>query len=546
VANNLLTFNNSVQAQIISANTGTLVAKTPSGVPSGPLFLKTPKETASSPHSFNASAAFPAPITASTIGIGSNPEGVAISPDGRRVFVANGSDGTVSMVSVSGRVTLATTRVLANGGSYFRGIAMSPDGRRVYTDYYDPASGDRGITILHGTTNTVLRTITLVTAQPTPPESHPGGVVITPDGKILFVANNVNAGACYVVDTVSGLILSSVDLGPGSAPAGVAVNPDNRTAYLSFSGANVIKVFDISGNVVTSTISLGVAPTSIAVSPDGQKAYISSATTNSVKVVDLAAGQVIATWSSFSTPIGLAVSPDGSRVYVVNHGNNTISVMRVADASLDATISTGSGPVGLAISPDGKKAFVTNQKSSTLGEIGGTATLTIAKAGTGSGVVTSQTGGIWCGVACSAEFTLGATVTLSAYYDPSYHSFAGWSGDPDCADGVITLTANKTCVATFIAMPTNVGGGGCFIATAAYGSTLDPHVKVLRLFRDRYLLTNDVGRSFVHGYYRYSPSAAAFIARHDTLRGMTRLLLTPLVLGIEYGLEVSTEDNGDK
>jgi YVTN family beta-propeller protein len=449
------------------------------------------------------------------------------------------------MVSVSGRVILATTSVLASGGSYLRGIAMSPDGRRVYTDYYNPASGDRGITILHGTTNAVLRTIALATAQPAPPEAHPGGVVVTPDGKILFIANNVDAGTCYAVDTLTGLVLNSVDLGQGSAPAGVAVNPDNRSAYLSFSGANVIKVFDIAGNVVTSTISLGVAPTSIAVSPDGQKAYVSSATTNSVKVVDLAAGQVTATWSSFSTPIGISVSPDGSRVYVVNSGNDTISVVRVADAGLDATISTGSGPVGLAISPDGKKAFVTNQKSATLGEIGGTATLTIAKAGTGSGVITSQPGGIWCGVACSAEFILGATVTLSAYYDPSYHSFAGWSGDPDCADGVVTLNASKTCVASFIAMPNNVGGGGCFIATAAYGSALDSHVKVLRVFRDRYLLTNDMGRSFVQGYYRYSPSAAAFIARHDTLRGMTRLLLTPLVLGIEYGLDVSAEENGE-
>ena len=38
------------------------------------------------------------------------------------------------------------------------------------------------------------------------------------------------------------------------------------------------------------------------------------------------------------------------------------------------------------------------------------------------------------------------------------------------------------------------GGGGCFIATAAYGSLLEPHVRILCKFRDQYLLTNGPGK----------------------------------------------------
>lgn len=78
------------------------------------------------------------------------------------------------------------------------------------------------------------------------------------------------------------------------------------------------------------------------------------------------------------------------------------------------------------------------------------------------------------------------------------------------------------------------GGGGCFIATAAYGSYLDPHVKVLRYFKENYLLTNPIGRGFIALYYKVSPPIADYISRHETLRFAARLALTPLVIGIAY------------
>lgn len=73
------------------------------------------------------------------------------------------------------------------------------------------------------------------------------------------------------------------------------------------------------------------------------------------------------------------------------------------------------------------------------------------------------------------------------------------------------------------------GGGGCFIATAAYGSLMEPHVKILRDFRDRYLLGNTIGDNFVRLYYIYSPPIADFISKYDSLKAMVRISLLPVV-----------------
>jgi hypothetical protein len=70
---------------------------------------------------------------------------------------------------------------------------------------------------------------------------------------------------------------------------------------------------------------------------------------------------------------------------------------------------------------------------------------------------------------------------------------------------------------------------GCFIATAAYGSELEPEVKTLRGFRDRHLQTGPLGRAFVRLYYSASPPMARAISTDESLRAGARSVLRPFV-----------------
>lgn len=71
--------------------------------------------------------------------------------------------------------------------------------------------------------------------------------------------------------------------------------------------------------------------------------------------------------------------------------------------------------------------------------------------------------------------------------------------------------------------------GRCFIATAAYGSSLASQINTLRGFRDSKLISNPFGRSLVNGYYMFSPPLSRVIARSTRLRALVRFFLNPII-----------------
>lgn len=78
------------------------------------------------------------------------------------------------------------------------------------------------------------------------------------------------------------------------------------------------------------------------------------------------------------------------------------------------------------------------------------------------------------------------------------------------------------------------GGGGCFIATATYGTEFHPHVQVLREFRDNVLAKSEWGQALVEFYYRHSPELACRIENSTSLRMLVRGFLLPVVFTVAY------------
>jgi YVTN family beta-propeller protein len=535
---NALSFNGN-SAATLTASATALTARVPEGISTGPVSLSTKQDLAISPTNFSLDVAFPQPLATATIATALSPAGVAISPDGRKAYVATRS-ASVSLINTANNVRLRSNVTAAPNNS----VVAGPSGRWVYM-----TGGSSGISVIDAATALVKDVIPLVVDGVAVnagggPTLNPQGLAISMDGRHLFASDNQAGGAVMILDVAAKAVVTSYSEGPGWMPLGIAVHPDGQRAYFAFtdtvSSNGVIRVFDaVSMTPTTTSIPVGARPTGVAVSLDGAKVYVSNNLGNSVSVIDADANLLTTTVPVGFAPAGLAVSSDNTRVYVVNNGANTVSVIDVAsDATLGGPISVGNAPESIAISPDGKRAYVTNAGDGTITELGGPLTLTIAKAGRGIGTVTSTPPGIACGTSCQARFASNTSVSLKAVPE-SGSTFAGWSGDTDCQDGTVTMSASKTCTAMFNTTSSGGGGGGggCFIATAAYGSAMAEEVMTLRRFRDERLLKTVAGREFVRLYYRYSPGVADYIRERDSLRAAVRTGLWPVVIAVKHPAE---------
>jgi len=145
-------------------------------------------------------------------------------------------------------------------------------------------------------------------------------------------------------------------------------------------------------------------------------------------------------------------------------------------------------------------------------------------------IITAGNGGTTDPSPGTYTYDEGTVVTIRAIPNSGY-TFSGWSGDASGTTNPITITmdSDKSITAIFAREQSDDDGGGCFIATACYGTSMAEEVKILCAFRDRYLITNPIGRALVKFYKTHSPKVADFIRDKEDLKIIIRACLKPIV-----------------
>ena len=265
---------------------------------------------------------------------------------------------------------------------------------------------------------------------------------------------------------------------------------------------------------------------------------------------------------------GVAVTPEDNHVWVADTCRN--STLRYDnDGNFIAEVGGLVGPSGIAADAAGK-VWVTDRNDEYIHRIDPeTNTVDLSKrlSGTGGPYSYSDMAGVvvatttvangtweviydsnqdatpWGTVSWTSEEPQGTVVKAEAR---STQNGTIWSAWEAAENGVpLTETSDGRYLQIRVTLQIITGGQSpvlydltvkpaepvpvCFVATAAYGTPMAEEIRILRRFRDEYMLTNPVGEAVVNTYYRTSPPVAEFVTDHPNLRAIVRVGLAPVI-----------------
>jgi len=382
-----------------------------------------------------------------------HPFGLTLSPDGRTIVTANSGVGpfSISIIKDFNSAEPVITQIPENQDpekglleAVFMGLAVSPDGKKVYV-----AGGQQNrIYIFDLGTNRKLGEINCHKSfdDQDYSDGYIGDMVLSHDGMRLYAVDQVGF-RMMVIDTRTNEVIDNVKT--GRYPFGIALSPDDKTAYVAnvgmfeysyiksldrkklretaakfptsaygskqmkaglkndsieFEGLgdpNVPESFSVWGIDVSkkkpevlSKVKTGVlvgekvegisavggsSPNSIVATDNF--VYVSNGNNDNISVIDVKQNKVVTSIDlkldnrlgnlKGVIPFGLTLSPDNKRLFVAEAGINAVGVIELAGHQVLGHIPVGWFPSKLKVTPDGKNLIVANAKGFGSGPNGG-------------------------------------------------------------------------------------------------------------------------------------------------------------------------------
>jgi YVTN family beta-propeller protein len=255
--------------------------------------------------------------------------GAAAAPDGSRFYITNEAESTLDVADAK-TLTVIKHIPLTN---HPNNVAISKDGKRVYVAI---VAGAGAVDVIDTTTLTRVKSIRT--------EGGIHNTYVTPDGKFV-VAGSIPGKKINVIDQKTEEIVWTMPTDDGVRPMAFDTNPDGSTRriFVELSNFNGFLTFDFASHKLLEKIAVPEAPAGekvteglqgspahgLAITPDGKELAVLSKMNTRVYFYTLPDLKLAGNVKVGHHPDWLTFTPDGKRLYVANAGSNSVSVVDV-------------------------------------------------------------------------------------------------------------------------------------------------------------------------------------------------------------------------
>ncbi len=336
-----------------------------------------------SAYSIDAASGALTPVTGSPFAAGYGPESIVVDAAGKFVYVTsvntNAGTGSVSAYAIDA-ATGALTPVAGGpfvAGAYPYGVALAPNGKFAYV-----ANGDIGISAYR--VNATTGALVQVVGSPFAAGNGSYFVTVDPTSRFAYVANGGGGTiSAFAIDATTGAL---TPVGNATATDGlriITVAPSGRFLYVANESAGNVAAFAI--DVTTGALSavpgspFAAGPYTYAVvaDPSGQFAYATNRRANTVSIfrIDATTGALSARSpvAARSGAMGIAMTRGTSAVsytprfaYAANYGPGSVASAYTIDAATGALTALADTPTlalatAVAVDPSGRFAYTTHE-----------------------------------------------------------------------------------------------------------------------------------------------------------------------------------------
>ncbi|EGG42102.1 hypothetical protein Nlim_1117 [Candidatus Nitrosarchaeum limnium SFB1] len=308
---------------------------------------------------------------------------------------------------------------------------------------------------------------------------------------------------------------------------GMDYDPNNKMLYVANFDGHSIEVIDTTTNKYVQTISNILSPVHLIIDSQTNMMLVLQYHENQVAFVDLTTNQVVKELDTGFAPANVVIDTHHRKAYVTHHASPEIAVINLDDQTIIKKINVPSPMHAIGIDDNDEIIYATYMPDSPTTQAAIKNQLVIIN-GLSDKIlnvmdIENNPYNILVDTASQKGYATiiknGVVLTThleSGVFEDVEQELASTIGTEDQQ----TETKEKA-------------GGGCLIATAAYGTELAPQVQFLREVRDNTVMSTSSGMAFMSGfnqfYYSFSPTIADWERENPMFQEAVRAFITPMI-----------------